>query len=360
MQKRIFRLEIAVHIKRTDVFKLHLIQTLCAKSTYVIVFCIFLIVFGLISFKHGLPISMPNFVSYIQSSTSIAVGGIFSLYILSIFTLMVLFKKNYGGLKGYECQISTEGICFNGTSGETHIKWGGIQKVHLINSYILYDLGGSKSFFIPKHCFKSSEEFENFINHSKSLLNEAKKYKPKNDTVNKTNHEMSISVAINRTKAFSCNCALFLKTKPLYIGLFVVTIAVGLLLLFKIGLPETADHWFLLFKISIIACVGTIVCSFIFLIIGTFSRYPRKTNNTHQVFYEANTEGLLIKTSICESTIKWNKINNIKDMKSFIYLQYNLVQSSYIPKIYFDSPDKYQNFASYVMRQWKDAKDAKT
>ncbi|MEH6633354.1 MAG: YcxB family protein [Halopseudomonas aestusnigri] len=353
-------MEITVHINRADVFKLYLIQTLRAKSTYITVFCIFLIVFGLMSLKHGVPASIHDFIYYTQTSISIAAGGILLLLVLCIFFSMVFFKKNYGGLKGYECQISTDGICFNSISGETHIKWDGIQKVHLFNSYILYDLGGSKSFFIPKHCFKSSEEFENFINHSKSLWNEAKKYKPTNDTVNKTNHEMSISVAINRTKAFSCNCSLFLRTKPLYIGLFVVTIAVDLLLLFKIGLPETTDHWFLLFKISIIACVGTIVCSFILLLIGTFSRYPRKTNKTHQVFYEANTEGLLIKTSICESTIKWNKINNLKDMKSFLYLQYDLVQSSYIPKIYFYSPTEYQAFASYVMTQWKSSKDAKT
>ncbi len=353
-------MKITVLIERTDVFKLYLIQTLRAKSTYITVFCIFLIVFGLMSFKHGFPASTHDFIYYAQTSILFAIGGIFLLLILCIFLSMIFFKKNYGASKGYECQISPDGICFNNTFGEALIKWGGIQKIHLTNSYILYDLSGSKSFFIPKHCFNSLEDFENFTNHSKFLWDQAKTNNAEKKNTHKTNLEMSITTAINRAEAFSCSAALFFKTKPLYIGLFVVIIAISFLFLFKRGFPEISGHWISLFQVSVIAGIGMTCSSFIFLIIGVLLKYPRNINDTHKVYYEANSIGLFTKASLGESTWKWAGIRKAMDRKSFLYLQYDFSQYSYIPKNCFNSPEEYQAFASYVMTQWKKAKDAKT
>ncbi|MCP3929797.1 MAG: YcxB family protein [Bacteroidetes bacterium] len=164
---------------------------------------------------------------------------------------------------------------------------------------------------------------------------------------------MEVTTNINRLDLIKFNMAVLPRMKSTYITILSIAVLIFAFILWKHGMPNSANKWFAL----MLACVGGgvigmlagVIISFIFIL--TTSNENNGILGEHN--YKVTTEGLHERTKANEGLSKWEGIQEVKIIGSYLLLRISGYLFHVIPKRSFSSDELFNSFAEASVAHWQ-------
>ena len=79
-----------------------------------------------------------------------------------IHAILTLCKKNPGVVGEHEFEIRDDGLWERTDVNEALYRWAGFQKMRYVGGFLFVYVGGNMVHYIPRRCFSSDQEFQDF------------------------------------------------------------------------------------------------------------------------------------------------------------------------------------------------------
>ena len=166
-------MNITTDIKKSDIINFNLAVIPQLKSTYIGLLIISCFIFIFVFIELGIPSSASDWIYKLFASVIGGVAGIILGFVISMmYTLQIASSKN-GMLGKHHYTISEEGLHEKTIINESMNKWIGVSRINIAGSYLYFQISDYLFHVIPKRCFDSEEQFNEFTALSKKYWHTA-------------------------------------------------------------------------------------------------------------------------------------------------------------------------------------------
>jgi len=164
---------------------------------------------------------------------------------------------------------------------------------------------------------------------------------------------MEVTTNINRLDLIKFNIAVLPRMRSTYITMLSIAALIFAFILWKHGIPNSLNNWFAL----ILACIGGGVIGILAGVIISFIFILATSNENNGILgehnYKITTEGLHEKTKANEGLSKWDGIQEVKVIGSYLLLRISGYLFHVIPKRSFLSDESFKMFAEASLAYWQ-------
>jgi hypothetical protein len=162
---------VKVHLTRWDLVAFNLLLTPRLRSTWIVCATIGLILVLLLVVSRGVPTSG---VEWLAIAIGAAVGATAFLgvgFLISIVFVLSTSSASNGILGEHTYSFEADGLREQTSANDTLIKWGGARDVRRLGAFVLINISPALYHVIPRRCFASSNEYDEFWAKAQRLKN---------------------------------------------------------------------------------------------------------------------------------------------------------------------------------------------
>ena len=160
---------------------------------------------------------------------------------------------------------------------------------------------------------------------------------------------MKVEAVISRADIIRLNCLLLPRQRSTYLAILMIAFILFAVTAHSKGMPVNFGQWLTYVFVSICGGVGGIIGGFITstLFILLSSKSTNGVLGTH--YYEITPTGLLESTSANEGLSKWQGIQYIRVLNSYVVIQISGFLYHVVPKRSFASDEEFREFCDLAI-----------
>lgn len=169
------------------------------------------------------------------------------------------------------------------------------------------------------------------------------------------NNYMKVNTDIKKIDLIRFNLIILPRLKSSYIMILAISLLVFTYITWTSGLPQSSKGWLGIFFSSVAGGVIGLLCGFVFSMVSILFMSSKNNGILGKHEYTLTPEGLYEETKANNGLSKWEGINKVYIVSSYILFQISGYLFHIVPKSSFESSEAFNKYATASIEYWRTA-----